>query len=281
MNSTPPQTEIFVENKFQLPFEFSALQAFIIILLAELGDKTFIMLIILQMKTNQITILTSALLAEIFMNCIAVFLGFGIDRMLYQNLLDYIGLMIFFFYGLFLIGDAFQEGKESFENEILQAESPNDENEKNNKKNDNTLQIIPENEDNELMTPLIEKDDSKNEHLISFGPEDTLGIKKPINENEEKKNNQIDFKIFWTIFSSMCISECGDRTQFTAMIMSGVYEMWGVLLGSCLALTCSVFLGVFLGKKLIKYLHENVLNFILGIIFLGYSIQLYLGKTVF
>ena len=279
MNSTPPQTEIFVENKFQLPFEFSALQAFIIILLAELGDKTFIMLIILQMKTNQITILTSALLAEIFMNCIAVFLGFGIDRMLYQNLLDYIGLMIFFFYGLFLIGDSFQDSAESFEAQILEAENPNEDNEKDNK----NLQVIPESNENELTTPLIEKEDYKNENLISFGPGDTLGVKETINDNEEKRKNEneIDFKIFWTIFSSMCISECGDRTQFTAMIMSGVYEMWGVLLGSCLALTCSVFLGVFLGKKLIKYLHENVLNFILGIIFLGYSIQLYLGKTVF
>jgi putative Ca2+/H+ antiporter (TMEM165/GDT1 family) len=279
MNSTPPQTEIFVENKFQLPFEFSALQAFIIILLAELGDKTFIMLIILQMKTNQITILTSALLAEIFMNCIAVFLGFGIDRMLYQNLLDYIGLMIFFFYGLFLIGDSFQDSPESFEAQILEAENPNEDNEKDNK----NLQVIPESNENELTTPLIEKEDYKNENLISFGPGDTLGVKETINDNEEKRKNEneIDFKIFWTIFSSMCISECGDRTQFTAMIMSGIYEMWGVLLGSCLALTCSVFLGVFLGKKLIKYLHENVLNFILGIIFLGYSIQLYLGKTVF
>ena len=276
--SSIPQPEIFVENKFQLPFAFSALQAFILILLAELGDKTFIMLIILQMKTNQITILTSALLAEIFMNCIAVFLGFGIDRMLYQNLLDYIGLMIFFFYGLFLIGDSFQEGHESFEAEILQAENPKEEKEQN---NNNTLQILPENNENELTTPLIEKEDDKNENLISFGPGDTLGVKYNLIENEEKKNNEIDFKIFWTIFSSMCISECGDRTQFTAMIMSGIYEMWGVLLGSCLALTCSVFLGVFLGKKLIKYLHENVLNFILGIIFLGYSVQLYLGKTVF
>jgi putative Ca2+/H+ antiporter (TMEM165/GDT1 family) len=279
MNSTPPQTEIFVENKFQLPFEFSALQAFIIILLAELGDKTFIMLIILQMKTNQITILTSALLAEIFMNCIAVFLGFGIDRMLYQNLLDYIGLMIFFFYGLFLIGDSFQDSPESFEAQILEAENPNEDNEKDNK----NLQVIPESNENELTTPLIEKEDYKNENLISFGPGDTLGVKETINDNEEKRKNEneIDFKIFWTIFSSMCISECGDRTQFTAMIMSGIYEMWGVLLGSCLALTCSVFLGVFLGKKLIKYLHESVLNFILGVIFLGYSIQLYLGKTVF
>jgi len=279
MNSTPPQTEIFVENKFQLPFEFSALQAFIIILLAELGDKTFIMLIILQMKTNQITILTSALLAEIFMNCIAVFLGFGIDRMLYQNLLDYIGLMIFFFYGLFLIGDSFQDSAESFEAQILEAENPNEDNEKDNK----NLQVIPESNENELTTPLIEKEDYKNENLISFGPGDTLGVKETINDNEEKRKNEneIDFKIFWTIFSSMCISECGDRTQFTAMIMSGIYEMWGVLLGSCLALTCSVFLGVFLGKKLIKYLHESVLNFILGVIFLGYSIQLYLGKTVF
>ena len=279
MNSTIPQTEIFIENKFQLPFEFSALQAFIIILLAELGDKTFIMLIILQMKTNQITILTSALLAEIFMNCIAVFLGFGIDRMLYQNLLDYIGLMIFFFYGLFLIGDSFQDSAESFEAEILEAENPNEDNENDNK----NLQVIPESNENELTIPLIEKEDYKNENLISFGPGDTLGVKQTINENEEKRKNEneIDFKIFWTIFSSMCISECGDRTQFTAMIMSGIYEMWGVLLGSCLALTCSVFLGVFLGKKLIKYLHESVLNFILGVIFLGYSIQLYLGKTVF
>ena len=279
MNSTPPQTEIFVENKFQLPFEFSALQAFIIILLAELGDKTFIMLIILQMKTNQITILTSALLAEIFMNCIAVFLGFGIDRMLYQNLLDYIGLMIFFFYGLFLIGDSFQDSAESFEAQILEAENPNEDNEKDNK----NLQVIPESNENELTTPLIEKEDYKNENLISFGPGDTLGVKETINDNEEKRKNEneIDFKIFWSIFSPMCISECGDRSKFTAMIMSGIYEMWGVLLGSCLALTCSVFLGVFLGKKLIKYLHESVLNFILGVIFLGYSIQLYLGKTVF
>ena len=180
MNSTPPQTEIFVENKFQLPFEFSALQAFIIILLAELGDKTFIMLIILQMKTNQITILTSALLAEIFMNCIAVFLGFGIDRMLYQNLLDYIGLMIFFFYGLFLIGDSFQDSAESFEAQILEAENPNEDNEKDNK----NLQVIPESNENELTTPLIEKEDYKNENLISFGPGDTLGVKETINDNE-------------------------------------------------------------------------------------------------
>lgn len=268
MNSTAiPQEEIFIENKFQLPFEFSALQAFILILLAELGDKTFIMLIILQMKTNQITILSSALLAELFMNFLAVFFGFGIDRMLYQNLLDYIGLIIFFFYGLFLIGDSFQTGKESFEAEILQAEN--------------------QKEENEYETPLLEKEEedilttTKNENMISFGPTDTFGVNKNNSIESNSKKDGIDYTVFWAIFSSMCISECGDRTQFTAMIMSGVYEMWGVLLGSSLALTCSVVLGVFFGKKLIKYLHENILNFILGLVFLGYSVQLYLGKTVF
>ena len=273
MNPTVPQEEIFVENKFQLPFAFSALQAFILILLAELGDKTFIMLIILQMKTNQLTILTSALLAEIFMNFIAVFLGFGIDRMLYQNLLDYIGLMIFFFYGLFLIGDSFQQGQESFEAEILQAE---------NQKEDEEIK-----EENDYETPLLDKEEdilatTKNEHMISFGPTDTFGVNKNnTNESHDDKKDGIDSTVFWAIFSSMCIPECGDRTQFTAMIMSGVYEMWGVPLGSSLALSCSVFLGVFFGKQLIKYLHENVLNFILGLVFLGYSVQLYLGKTVF
>ena len=53
--------------------------------------------------------------------------------------------------------------------------------------NNNTLQILPENNENELTTPLIEKEDDKNENLISFGPGDTLGVKDNIIEKEEKK----------------------------------------------------------------------------------------------
>ena len=46
-----PEEIPYIEKQFVLTFKFSALQSFILTFLAELGDKTFIMLIILQLKT--------------------------------------------------------------------------------------------------------------------------------------------------------------------------------------------------------------------------------------
>ena len=90
-SSIPPEIP-YIEKQFVLTFKFSAIQSFILTILAELGDKTFIMLIILQLKTNKVTILFSSLFAELLMNSIAIFIGWTIDYMLYKNLIDYIGI---------------------------------------------------------------------------------------------------------------------------------------------------------------------------------------------
>ena len=91
-----PQEIPYIEKQFVLTFKFSAIQSFILTLLAEFGDKTFIMLIILQLKTNKVTILFSSLFAELLMNSTAIFIGWTIDYMLYKNLIDYIGIVFFF-----------------------------------------------------------------------------------------------------------------------------------------------------------------------------------------
>ena len=54
MNSTNPinPNPEYIEKKFILSFKLSTIQSFILTFLAELGDKTFIMLIILQLKAN-------------------------------------------------------------------------------------------------------------------------------------------------------------------------------------------------------------------------------------
>ena len=42
----------YVEKDYDINFKLSIFESFLLILIAELGDKTFIMLIILQLKTN-------------------------------------------------------------------------------------------------------------------------------------------------------------------------------------------------------------------------------------
>ena len=60
MNNSPT-LETYVEKDYDINFKLSIFESFLLILIAELGDKTFIMLIILQLKTNCITVFTSSL----------------------------------------------------------------------------------------------------------------------------------------------------------------------------------------------------------------------------
>ena len=81
--SIPLNTQTpYIESNFEIGFLSSIFHTFILIFFAELGDKTFIMLFILQLRTNKVTIFYSALLAEILMNSLACFFGFLINYLL-------------------------------------------------------------------------------------------------------------------------------------------------------------------------------------------------------
>ena len=113
----------YVENNFEVGFISSIFHTFILIFFAELGDKTFIMLFILQLRTNKVTIFYSALMAEILMNSLACFEGFLIDYLLYKNLIDYIGILFYVVYGIFLILWGFKKvNDETFETEFEMIE---------------------------------------------------------------------------------------------------------------------------------------------------------------
>ena len=113
----------YVENNFEVGFISSIFHTFILIFFAELGDKTFIMLFILQLRTNKVTIFYSALMAEILMNSLACFEGFLIDYLLYKNLIDYIGILFYVVYGIFLILWGFKKvNDETFETEFEMVE---------------------------------------------------------------------------------------------------------------------------------------------------------------
>lgn len=108
----------YTESDFTIGFLSSIIHTFILIFFAELGDKTFIMLFILQLRTNKVTIFYSALFAEILMNSFACFVGFIINYLLYQNLIDYLGILFFLIYGIFLFLWGFKNADETFENEF-------------------------------------------------------------------------------------------------------------------------------------------------------------------
>ena len=267
---------------FRINYFLSIVESFLLTLSAELGDKTFIMLIILQLKANKFTVFLASLSAELIMNAISIFIGAFVDDLLYENLLDHIGMLFFITYGLFLLGACFKEETQSFESELLAVQNLN--------QNDNQYyklleegkprgkinEVIPEESDEEKLL-----DDAKYNQKIDINNNERKQSDDFFNKVQIKKNDDVDyfnFDDFKTIFCSMALSEFGDRTQMISMTMGALYNLTGTMLGSCTALTCSCFLGVYAGGKILKYLKERYLNFILGCLFLFYGSQVFMSK---
>ena len=398
----------YTEKNFEIGFLSSIIHTFILIFFAELGDKTFIMLFILQLRTNKVTIFYSALFAEILMNTLASFLGFLIEYLLYKNLIEYLGILFFVVYGIFLILSGFKTSEDTFEEEfqmieemhkqrinrtpsmILGIEEDKEKTETNekdkynlesvNKYNDKTyvplikkeLTIIPEsdisredsifNEENLLTVKKkdteedddsfilnkknnsgfrlnllkkgkdsnasndnnqsnidknkrlsIDKKELENEIIITEGSNIVLEDENEHNNHSDKENEEeegqiklrgrpnllrsksryaldyldknvnvnqpnIDGSIFGTIFFQICLSEFGDRTQLISLTTSSIFHFYGSILGSCLALFCSCLIGVYFSRKVMKFFKQKVIDFLLGAIFLGYGIQIFISK---
>ena len=391
----------YTEKNFEIGFLSSIIHTFILIFFAEIGDKTFIMLFILQLRTNKVTIFYSALFAEILMNTTACFLGFLIEYLLYTNLIESLGILFFVVYGVFLILSGFKSSEDTFEEEFAMIEEMHkqrinrtpsmilgieedkekkEEIEKDkynldsvNKYNEKTyvpsikkeLTVIPEsdisredsvfNEDNLLTIKKKDSEESEgssyilnrrgsaglklnllskkkdlnseikktdknefdneinitdgdnnftleddNEHNID-GQIDNIEDEEGEEENKFKKKaalyrsrsryaldyldknvntNQpnIDSSIFGTIFWTICLSEFGDRTQLISLTTSSIFHFYGSILGSCLALFCSCLIGVYFSRSVMKIFKQKIIDFLLGALFLGYGIQIYLTK---
>ena len=321
-NPTPtastPLNQPYIEKDYHINFKLSIFESFLLLLIAELGDKTFIMLIILQLKTNRITVFISSLFAELLMNFFAISLGYLIDFLLYKNLIDYIGIMIAFIYGFFLVGASFREEDISFANELVLNQKNYEtsftellEESKVEKKEESLKNSrYPLNARLETISEVdAAKEESKHFQIRKDGhnfanPEPkkftsvntTKTNDEEINKNdteliealneildknkEEEEDNNIDVNSFWTIFRTMVLSEFFDRSQISALSLSSVFHFSGVLIGSCIALSLSCYLGAYHGKNIIKILKEKVLSFLLGCIFICYGIQVYIGKKI-
>ena len=316
--ASTPLTQPYTEKDYDINFKLSIFESFLLLLIAELGDKTFIMLIILQIKTNRITVFISSLFAELLMNVFAIGLGYLIDFLLYKNLIDYIGIMIAFIYGFFLVGASFREEDISFANELVLNQKNYEtsftellEESKVEKKEESLKNSrYPLNAKLETISEVdASKEESKHFQIRKEGHNFTSGEPKKfanisnnkknddeINKNdteliealneildknkEEEEDNSIDINSFWTIFRTMVLSEFFDRSQMSALSLSSVFHFSGVLIGSCLALSLSCYLGAYHGKNIIKVLKEKVLSFLLGCIFICYGIQVYIGKKI-
>ena len=84
----------------------------------------------------------------------------------------------------------------------------------------------------------------------------------------------MDYKILFTVFTTVFIAELGDKTQLATMLFAADRQVskLTVFFGASLALIVASALGVLVGGAISQYVNEKYLHYIAGLGFIGIGI---------
>ena len=93
------------------------------------------------------------------------------------------------------------------------------------------------------------------------------------NTNINDSNNEINAGLIIAIILMLCLSDFGDKSQIAVITMAAIYDIYGVLIGSSLALLGTVTIAVLFGAWICEKISPKILFFIGGILFLIFGFE--------
>lgn len=281
-NSTETESSpIFEHNEGpceHVTFWNSFLQSFSLILISELVDNTLILCLIFSTKLSPITLISIACLAMILMNLLSIGIGYSMPFLFYGGLMDWIAIIFFTIFGVILINDATNKDnmQMAYRKDSLHLSRRSIDRKDSKLSSEDINQIV---DGSDHHTPLIpdqvniSHEEEKKYYKNTVSSEDSkLDIDK---KDHHYKNKTL---IIWTFFSSLAIGQCGSRSQLSTIIISSVYNIWGVILGTTTAYISCILLAVYAGSMIGKFVTERILTYIAGFLFMVFSFQLILIK---
>ena len=79
-------------------------------------------------------------------------------------------------------------------------------------------------------------------------------------------------QVFLNCFTMTFIAEWGDRSQLATIVLAGLNDVWGVVVGGCIGHTICTGGAVLVGMIIAKFLSARVITMIGALVFLGFAI---------
>jgi len=241
---TEDGTEGFVLDLKKPPvlgFNHGFLSSLSVILVSEIGDKTFFIAAIMAMSYSRLIVFSGALLALAVMTALSVFMG-AITAVIPRWITYYVSTGLFALFGLKMLKEGFDmradEGMEELD---------------------------------EVQQELKQKDEERERQQ---GSSDIEG--GPVRASDKLK--QCIPPVFFQAFSMTFLAEWGDRSQLTTIILGAREDALGVTLGGILGHACCTGLAVMGGRLIATKISVKSVTLIGGVVFLVFALSaLFLG----
>ena len=288
--------------------------SFSFVFITDLTDKSIFLIILLSQKVPTQILLITAALSILSMNFLSILAGSYITKIIPELYIDIIACILFITFGFISMKESFQKDNEAknlmekTKKEMSDSEDSNnyvlmnEDNETTNYESNSELKFnshlrshsnmsdlsnfsyinssnynsLNNNNDSSKNLPNchnIKNNDNNQNRLIIRNESDNSDSEKEKFNNE----NEVSYGLIIRIVSMLCLADMGDKSQITVITMAAIYNIYGVLIGSSLALMITISLAAFFGSWICNKIKPSILLFSGGIIFLVFAAEVLLN----
>ncbi|XP_011700703.1 PREDICTED: transmembrane protein 165-like [Wasmannia auropunctata] len=242
LSATTTKLPEYVSEKPQDRVGF--LHAFIaslsVIVVSELGDKTFFIAAIMAMKHPRLTVFVGAISALALMTILSVVFGYA-ATIIPRAYTYYISTLLFALFGLKMLRDGYYMSPTEAQEEL-----------------------------EEVQSDLRKRDDEYEKETTSTLVQDPeTGV---IRKTTKSSALMLLSRIFFQAFTLTFLAEWGDRSQLTTIILAAREDVYGVVLGGVLGHSFCTGLAVLGGRIIAQKISVRTVTIIGGLVFLLFAV---------
>ncbi|KAL3879096.1 hypothetical protein ACJMK2_031410 [Sinanodonta woodiana] len=209
------------------------------IIVSELGDKTFFIAAIMAMRHSRLIVLAGALGALVAMTVLSALLGYA-TTIIPRQYTYYVSSILFAVFGFKMLKEAYQMSEDGSQEEYEEAQAE-----------------------------IKKKEDEMNASTQDI----ETGI---IKYNNRGIFYMIFRTVFLEAFVLTFLAEWGDRSQIATIILAAREDVWGVMLGGFLGHAMCTGLAVVGGRIIAQKISARTVTFIGGVVFLLFAFSAFI-----
>ncbi len=226
-------------------FVSAFVSAFLMIIVSEIGDKTFFIAAILAMSHPRKEIFLASSAALLLMTVFSVVLGMALPAVLPPRYTHFASCVLFVVFGAKLLYEVIHGDDDDENDELKEVEE-------------------------ELHS--AEKSDQNALELTNLNDLESGETKKKAADSSMWSMRRLFSPIVIQCFTMTFVAEWGDRSQIATIAMAASQDVYGVTLGAYIGHSLCTGVAVLGGKLLASRISERTVNTVGGILFLCFAI---------
>ncbi|KRF78943.1 putative divalent cation/proton antiporter TMEM165 isoform X2 [Drosophila virilis] len=211
-----------------------------VILLTELGDKTFFIAAIMAMRHPRLIVFGGAIAALALMTVLSCVFGLAAN-FIPKIYTYYISTALFLLFGLKMLYDAYKMKPTDAQEELEEVQSD--------------LRKREDELDRDVNTALVHDPESGRRSKV-----------------QRRGATYFTMRIFAQAFTMTFLAEWGDRSQLTTIILAASKDVYGVIVGGILGHCICTGLAVIGGRLVASKISVRTVTIVGGIVFIGFAI---------